>query len=232
MSEPGAETRWRWVLFGEGGPRRLVRSLVLLAVGLGVIAMSVADLREALRWRPLELTCEEWLAEPLEARWVSLSGCRLDLASAASRTWRGWFSASDGGQGGALTLELFVPISASDERETPPRVVVATSDKELLTVVDALARVQPSEVDAFIDAHRATLEEKLKPPKLVGYVEPVASLASRTALKSMMAEGAVVLEQGREPPRANAFFGLFVGLVIMGVVLFPFVQRFREPPDD
>lgn len=228
MTEPAAWARVRYVLLGEGSPRRLVGTVLLLAVGVGLIDLSARDLREALHWRPRELTCEQWLGSPLEARWVSLSGCRLDLASAASRTWKGWAPPVDGGVRGGRTLELFLPISASEVRETPPRAVVATTDSELLGVIDALARVSPAEVDAFVEAHRATLEGKLKPERLVGYVEPVASLASRSALKTLVLEGAVVLEQGREPARANAVFGALVGLVMLLAALWPIASRVRE----
>lgn len=232
MTAPSARARLRSVLVGEGSPRRLVGTVLLLAAGVGLIGLGAQDLREALHWQPRELTCEQWLGAPLEARWVSLSGCRLNLASAASRTWKGWTPPADGGVRGARTLELFLPISASEVRETPPRAVVATSDGELLGVVDALARVSPAEVDAFIEAHRATLEEKLKPERLVGYVEPVASLASRAALRTLTLEGVVVLEQGREPARANAIFGALVGLVMLLAALWPIVSRLRESPVD
>jgi hypothetical protein len=45
-------------------------------------------------------------------------------------------------------------------------------------------------------------------------VEPIASLASQAALKTMMAEDAVVLEQNREPQRANAIFGAVLGVLL------------------
>lgn len=232
MIDSSARARLRYVLVGEGGPRRVVGTVLLVAIGAGLIDLSARDLREALHRRPRELTCEQWLGAPLEARWVSLSGCRLDLASAASRTWKGWTPPVDGGVRGARILELFLPISASEVRETPPRAVVATSDSELLGVLDALARVSPAEVDAFVEANRATLEAKLKPERLVGYVEPVASLASRSALRTLMLEGVAVLEQGREPARANAIFGALVGLVMLLAALWPIVSRLRESPVD
>jgi hypothetical protein len=218
------------VLFGEeGGPRRLVTPLVVLALGVGALAMSLIDLGAAIHG-PTALGCDEWLTSPGQARWVSLTGCRLDLAQAARRSWRGWWFSTDGGGRTPRTLELFLPVSASDEREEPPRAVVASTDAELLTVVDQLAKVPPSEVDAFIESHRATLEEKLAPPRLTGYVEPIASLASRTALKTLGVE-CVVLEQGRQPPLANAIFGVLVGIAMALWALLPFVRRFREPGD-
>lgn len=220
--------RLRYVLVGEGPAWRLLPSLALVALGVGAAAMGATDLWEAARLRPRAMTCAEWLAAPLEVRWVSLTGCRLDLASASSRTWRRGRAGSDGGVGGARTLQLFLPIAASDERETPPRAVLATTDGELLLVVDALARVAPEEVDAFIDAHRATLEAKLMPAPLTGYVEPIASVASRSALATMAAQGAVVLEHGRRPAIGNALFGALIGLGMIAGALWPMLQRYRH----
>jgi hypothetical protein len=142
-----------------------------------------------------------------------LTGCRLDLASASSRTWKGWSWLPDGGVD-HRNLELFLPISATSEREVPPRAVVATTDTELLGMMDELSKLPVAGVEPFIDAHRASLEAHLKPAPLTGYVEPIASLASQAALKTMMAEDAVVLEQNREPQRANAIFGAVLGTLL------------------
>lgn len=225
-------SRLRYVLVGEQRPTRLAGTVVLLALGVGAITMSATELREGLRLAPAELTCAQWLDAPLERRWVALSGCRMDLAAATSRSWRGWFPASDGGPRGPRTLELFLPVWATETRDVLPRAVVATSDAELLGVIDELARVPPAEVDGFIEAHRRTLESKLMPARLVGYVEPVASLASRSALKTMMVERAVVLQEGRAPARANAAFGVLVGLVLLAVALVPMFARFRASQEE
>ena len=210
MSQP---TFWRRVL-ADGGVSSLTGGALLLAVGVLFVVLSLGDLREAVRLEPVGDTCEHWLDEPLEARWVTLTGCRLDLASASSRTWKGWSWLPDGGID-HKNLELFLPMAASDEREVPPRAVVATTDAELLSLMDELARLPVEKVEGFIDEHRAALEAHLKPAVLTGYVEPIASIASKAALKTMMAEGAVVLEQDRRPQRANAIFGAVLGVLLV-----------------
>jgi hypothetical protein len=195
-----------------------------VALGLGLISMSSTDARAAVEGtRALEGA--HWLDHPFEARWVRLRGCRLDLASAASRNWRGVGATPVDGGVAPRTLELFIPLSATDEREVPPRAVVATTEAGLLGLVDDLARQPLEQVDAFIDAHRTELANKLAPEELTGYVEPIASLASRKALTLITREGAVVLEQNRTPQRANALFGVFLGMVLLAVGFGPLVRR-------
>ncbi len=212
------------VVFEDGGLSALATSLLLMAVGLGLISMSATDARAAFEG-PRSMECAHWLGHPLEARWVTLRGCRLDLASAASRNWRGVGATPVDGGVAPRTLELFIPVSATAEREVPPRAVVATTEAGLLGLVDDLARQPAEQVDTFIDAHRDELASKLEPAELTGYVEPVASLASRKALNLITREGAVVLEQNRAPRRANAIFGVFLGMVLLAVGFGPLVRR-------
>jgi len=191
-------------------------TLLLIGFGCFVLFISVADLREAARVKPEERSCESWLKDPSGPRWVSLKGCQLDLPAAASRKWKGWRSVLDGGVSGERYLELFVPIYVGAPSEEP-RAVLATSNPELLALVDGIDAVPPNEVDAYLEGHQGAFRTQLSPETLTGYVEPVKSLASRSALGLLMAEDAVVLEQGREPPRANALFGLLMGLVCIAL---------------
>jgi hypothetical protein len=202
-------------VLGEGRVRGLVQAVLMLALGGTILTISWADLREALRRGPVERDCAGWLEAPSEARWVALSGCRLDLALAARRNLKGFLPQSDGGRAPTRTLELFLPVSASEEREVPIRAVVATSDPALLSTVDELAALPVEAVDAFVDAHRELLESRLKPARLQGYVEPLAAWSARKALQSLEAPGAVVLVQDREPERANALFSLGVALALI-----------------
>ena len=76
---------WQWLGGGEGFGAQL-GTLLMLAVGAGLVGVSATDARELARGKPMELPCAEWSRAPLEkARWVSVTGCRLDIASAATR---------------------------------------------------------------------------------------------------------------------------------------------------
>jgi hypothetical protein len=206
------------LLGAEDGWGVAAGTLLLLGFGLFVLFVSLADLKEASRLQPVERGCSEWLSDPSGARWVKLVGCKLDFASASSRKWRGFVTPKDGGTGAERYLELFVPIVAGDVPDDPPRAVLATRDEATLDFVNGIERLAPEDVPAYLEKNRATIDAIVEPKTLVGYVEPMKSLASRSALGQLMAPEAVVLEQGRQPPRANALFGLLIGLVSIALV--------------
>lgn len=215
------------MLGAENGWGGAMGTVLLLGFGLFVLFISVADLREAARIRPVERGCTEWLADPSGARWVTLSGCKLDLTEAASRKWKGWRSLRDGGVSGEHYMELFIPLFTGDEPMVPPRGVVATTDKELLTLMDGIDRLaNPDEVEAYLQLNQAAIDKLLEPRTLTGYVEPVKSVAARSALGVLTADDAVVLEQGRQPPRMNALFGLVVGLIAVALVVRSMFMRY------
>jgi hypothetical protein len=82
----------RAVLLGKHGTLTgLVTRAAVVFAGGATLFMSSVDLREAARLAPRELPCAEWLAAPLETRWVTLRDCRLDLAMASSRRWKGFW---------------------------------------------------------------------------------------------------------------------------------------------
>lgn len=200
-------------------------TLLLLGSGVFILFISMADLREAARLEPVERGCAEWLADPSGARWVKLVGCRLDLREAASRKWKGWRSTRDGGVNGEHYLELFIPVGVGEMPNQQVQAVVATSDKPLLDMMDTIDRLEPAAVDAYLEANADALRALLEPATLTGYVEPVKSLAARSALGVLMASDAVVLEQGRRPPRANAIFGVVMGCLAVAWGVRTIVRR-------
>jgi hypothetical protein len=220
------------LLGAENGWGGAAGTVLLLGFGLFVLFISVADLREAARIKPEERSCAEWLADSSGARWVSLTGCKLDLTEAASRKWKGWRSFRDGGVSGQHYMELFVPLFTGDAPPESPRAVLATTDKELLTLMDGIDRLQsPEEVTAYLELNKVALEKLLEPQTLTGYVEPVKSVAARSALGVITAKDAVVLEQGRQPPRMNAIFGMVVGLIAVAMAVRSMFMRYLVERD-
>lgn len=203
------------LLGAEDGWGGAAGTLLLFGFGLFVVFVSLADLREAARLEPFERACDEWLVDPSGPRWVKLNGCRLDLSAAASRRWKGFISVRDGGVSGEKFLELFVPIGVDITSQEAPRAVLATTDKALLDHVNAIHHLPREEVEPYLMAHRDELDGLLNPESITGYVEPVRSIAARSALEALAATDAVVLEQNRQPPRANALFGLLMGLAFI-----------------
>jgi hypothetical protein len=220
------------LLGADNGWGGAMGTLLLLGFGLFILFVSVADLKEASRIKPEERGCEEWLADSSGARWVTLVGCKLDLSEAASRKWKGWRSTKDGGLSGQHYMELFIPIFTGEAPSGPPRAVLASTDADLLALMDGIDRLgSPEEVEAYLQGNGATLEKLLEPKTLTGYVEPVKSVSSRSALGVLTADDAVVLEQGRQPPRANALFGLVIGLIAVALVVRSMFLRYLVDRD-
>lgn len=212
---------------GDGGLGGLVGTLLLLGVGVGLTWSGTADIRVAVATAPTRLSCADFIANPTAAHWVVLEGCRLDLNVATTRRWKGWWSSSDGGTT-ARHLELFIPISPlGTSQPERPRVVLATMDAALISLVETLDRLPPEQVDAFVDAQAAQIEAVLAPKELRGAVAPLAPTGSRAALVQMMADDAVVLEQGREPRRLDALCTLVIGLAVMFFAFWPVARRFQ-----
>lgn len=213
-------TRARRVLLGDGGTGALVGTLALLSVGVALTYSAIADMRLAVETAPKRLSCADFVANPSQARWVVLEGCRLDLNAATTRRWKGWWSKAGDAGTGARHLELFIPVSPLGTTQPErPRVVLATMDPELLLLVETLDRLPPEQVDAWVDAKAKEIEAVLAPKEVRAAVAPVTSSGSRAALAQMVTDDAVVLEQGREPKRAEALCSLLAGL---GVALFAF----------
>jgi hypothetical protein len=217
----------RVVLGDDGGAGALVGTLLLLGVGVGLTATSIADLRVAVELGPKRMTCADFIEDPTVARWVVLEGCRLDLNAASTRRWKGWFGGRDGGTS-ARHLELFIPLSPLGTAQPEvPKVVLATTEPTLLTLVEALDKTPPEQLDAFIASKEKEIEAVLAPPELRALVAPLAPTGSRPALAAMMAPDAVVLEQGREPKRVESLCNLLLGLGVMLFAFWPMARRFQ-----
>lgn len=218
-----------WLSSG-GGVGAKLGTVLMLGLGVGLVAVSATDARELARGGPKELGCAEFLEAPLEqARWVSLTGCRLDLPAAATRRWKGWAPLkADGGVGGKQprTLELFLPLApVGTESGTLTPVIVASKNPELLKLTDQLGAMPPDETARWLDAHQAELEAALAPPKLVGYAESVNSWASRSAMNALDAQGSVIVVHDGAPNTGNTLLGLLAGLALMVWALLPLVRQ-------
>ena len=184
------------LLGAENGWGGAAGTLLLLGFGLFVLFVSVADLREASRVQPAERGCAEWLADSSGPRWVTLTDCKLNLSGAR-------------GEGALRFVPLYVGTPAP-----VPRAVLATSDAELIAVIDGAAGLGKDEASAFLQSHGATLQ-----PRLTGYVA------------SAKREDAVVLQQGKQPQRLQTVFGMLVGLVAIALVVRSMFMRYLVDRD-
>lgn len=194
------------LLGAEHGWGGAMGTLLLLGFGLVILFISVAGLREASRLAPEERGCAAWLADPSGARWVRLVGCKLDLGARAKG-------------------EPFIPLFAADAPSAPVRAVLEPSDSDLLALRDGLDRLgSEQEAQAYLLANAARLELKT----LSGYVEPLKRVA---ALGVSAPEDAVVLVQGKQPPRGTTLLGLGVGLIAVALVVRSLTLRYLVERD-
>lgn len=202
-------------------------AVTLLSIGFGatLIFFASAHLRDAAQLQPAERGCAEWLADPSGPRWVTLTGCRLELGGAVFRRFSGLRFAADAGTSQHF-LELFVPLSAGGKVDDPPRAVLATQDRELLAFIDGINQVPVDEVEGYLQAHATHSATLIEPVKLTGYVERITSSGARAALTELTAPDAVVLQQGARPERANALFTLVVGLLFVGFGVRTLARRY------
>lgn len=219
--------RVRRTIVGDGGNGALVGFLLLTGVGIALTYSAISDIQLAVETTPTRLSCADFIANPKQARWVILEGCRLDLNAATTRRWKGWWRPADGGTN-ARHLELFIPISPlGTEQPERPRVVLATTDTTLLALVEMLDRIPTDQLDAFVNAKASEIEAVLAPKELRAAVAPVTSSGSRAALAQMMVDDAVVLEQGREPNRVGALCTLLMGLGVLLFAFWPVARRLQ-----
>lgn len=130
------------LLGAENGWGGAAGTLLLLGFGGFFLVMSVVELRDAARLKPEERACAEWLTNSSGAKWVTLTGCKLDVAQARAEDGR-----------------VIVPIVGGG--------LMSTTDTELIALRDALAALGPEEAKTFLSTHGAAAE----PKSLTGYVE-------------------------------------------------------------
>jgi hypothetical protein len=135
------------LLGAENGWGGAMGTLLLLGFGAFFLGVSVVGLQDAARVKPEERTCAEWLASSSGAKWVTLSGCRLDVTQARA----------EGGR-------VLVPIFAAD---ISSHAMLSSTDTELITLKDSVAALSAEEAKTFMSAHGAAAE----PKTITGLVE-------------------------------------------------------------
>jgi hypothetical protein len=179
--------------------------LVLLAVAL--LWGGAQNVYTSLRNRsPTELSCAELERDPPTAEWLSLRDCEYDIENLASEALLG-----------AAVLELYVPLRPlGDGAGGPSRIVLKTSDAELVKVVQKLLSASGSP-EAL--THARSLAELRAPARITGLVKFGIELKSAEVkklkeLNPNLPEGFLLLEQG-EHPLPLAFSVVLFGLGVL-----------------
>ena len=131
------------LLGAENGWGGAIGTLLLLGLGAVFVVMGIVGLRDAARLKPEEHACAEWLTSSSGTRWVTLTGCKLDVTQARA----------EGGR-------VLVPMIGGE-------VTLSTTDTELIALKDSLAGLGADEAKTFLSTHGAAAE----PKTLTGYLE-------------------------------------------------------------
>jgi hypothetical protein len=135
------------LLGAENGWGGAAGTLLLLVFGAFFVIVGVAGMSDAARVKPMERTCAEWLTNSSGAKWVTLTGCKLDVTQARS-------------EDGRVLVPIFVDGMTS-------RSMLSTQDTELIALKDSLATLPAEEAKTFLSTHGLAAQ----PQVLTGYFE-------------------------------------------------------------
>ncbi len=209
------------LLGGDLGWGGAVGTLLLAGLGLVVMVLGALDLRHVTQVKPEPLDCAAWLAAPAGPRWVSLTGCELDLRvvhEAGPRRFVGL-----GSRAGAPVLL---------EAEEPGLLARLAAPSPLPSSPDAGAALLPEAAEPGLlarlaapspDAGAALLPEAAaltQPPVVTGW------LTSLEMEVTPPLPGVLVLRQGAAPPRGQVVLRLVVGILALALALRPLGRRY------
>jgi hypothetical protein len=195
------------LLGGDLGWAGAAGTLLLAGFGLVLVVLGALELRSVAVPKPEERGCEEWLAEVKGPRWVTLGGCRVEVAPVRTLGARRFVSLGERG-GAPMLLEVTEP--------------------PLVALVEKLGALPAGEVGAYVAAHAADFEALVAPKVVSGWAAPLEVAVEPGA------PGAWVLVQGALPPRGQVVLRVLVGIVALAVVLRPLGRRWllaREGDD-
>lgn len=155
---------------------------------------------------PMELACENYDEVKPNKEWLKLTGCELNvLESSYMET------------GGKVT-ELFIPARGpGDEEGDPIHVLVATKDRELLSLANDMMKLEnEAELMTYFAQHADKLYLRRDVQGLVRYGVALDDddRADLEGLDETLAPDFVIVDDGKEPG-----FGKSVGLLGGGTVL-------------
>jgi len=169
---------------------------------------------EAIRYRQREeTTCEAAQVKLPQSAWIHLSGCRVDLTAAAYKT-----------AGSSPTGDIYVPLIPKEPGSRPVRIVLATRDPEIVTVVTDLAALDAKDKGALFAFVARNARRLVREKDVTGMLESGLDRddklhARLRELDKDLVEDFVVLVEGKEPHPMRS-----VALLAGGIALALFVS--------
>ncbi|GMR22856.1 MAG: hypothetical protein BMS9Abin37_1233 [Acidobacteriota bacterium] len=159
---------------------------------------------------PMELACENYDDVKPGREWLRLTGCELNVMESSYVEESG------------KAVELFIPARGPGEEERDPiYVLVATDDKELLTLTNEMMNLETeSELMRYFARNRSKLHFKRDVEGLVRYGVDLddSDRAELAGFDDALASDFVIVDDGKEPGFAKSLGFLGGGIMsLLGV---------------
>lgn len=216
-------SRLRTVVLGAGGVGALIGTGLLALTGLLLMFAGTFELLPV-SGGPKALDCSKWLENPSQAKWVALTGCRLELEHAAQLGFPDWRGGTDGGLRPDAPLQLPIAVVTTEQTDTI-RAVVLTRNPVLRGKAADLAKLTPPIPPAALAGSGPILSHLLVPEPLKGTVDTSGPIP--------------VLEQDAVPVSGRSLCNVALGFFLLMAALWPMARRIqlqreldaqREPP--
>lgn len=186
----------------------MVRLGCLLMIGL--LFLGGKGCYEALKNRsPHEMTCAEANTTAPTAQWLHLKDCSINVLGASYKT-----------RNDKPTDEIYIPLtSPGPNASTTSRVVLKTSDPDIVALVKELAAIDKNNQTAFFsfmakNAKRMILTKDVKGMVQAGIDKNDTVQSKLAAMNKELAADFVILEEGSEPSLVKSGLMLGGGIVI------------------
>ena len=215
---------------------RLVLAAISTVLSLGFCVYSIVTTWVFPGDRPLKTQCDNWLDHPTP-RWVSLSGCVLDVDQVIVQSAEGDFEKLVNRQKGLsmkpypstpVWVAAWAPVRTEWMGSGLVRAAYRLESKDLLTWINTLERADEREKERMW-ADPVALRRLSRPGVLPGHAEKPTGEGLQKALGSAAVANLLVVNPGEPPPPRLPTFGILSGLA--GLALLVFLVR-RRPADE
>ena len=216
---------------------RLVLAAISTFLSLGFCAYSVITTWVLPTNTLLNAPCDDWLERP-SARWVSLSGCVLDVDLVIVESAEGDFEKLSNRQKGLSMkpypepptwVAAWLPVRTEWTGGGPVRAAYRLASKDLLEWINTLERADEREKERMWD-DRAALRRLSRPGVLPGLAEKPTNEGLQKAFGQAGSPNLLAVYAGAPPPASVPALGILAGLTGLGLLGFLVRRRGVDGP--
>ena len=212
---------------------RLSLAIVWSFAALGFCAYSVVTTWVYPTNAPLKGVCDAWLERPV-SRWLSLSGCVLDVDLVVIESDQGDFETLANRQRGLSMkpypespnwVAAWIPVRTQSASSGTVRAVYRLESPDLMKWINELERADGQKKDRMW-ADPSLVRRLSRPGVLTGRGDKSTNEGVRKAFGSAAAANMFVVLAGEPPPASMPTAGILSGL--LGLVLLGYATRLRS----